>query len=139
MNQFEDLELVAHIQIGGGLVQKKHLGILGQGHGNPHPLLLAAGQLCHRLVLVFDRVGDLQSPADLLLVLLGVAGQTQGMVGGPTISHQLLYGQVWGGGVVLVDDGHLFGKVLQPKMGDVLPPELDFPLVWFQIFGHQVE
>ena len=38
-----------------------------------------------------------------------------------------------------MDDGHLFGKVLQPKMGDVLPPELDFPLVWFQIFGHQVE
>ncbi|RPK68499.1 hypothetical protein EES43_01455 [Streptomyces sp. ADI96-02] len=42
--QVEDFDLVAGVQEGGGFVQQQQIGLLGQGHGDPHPLALPSGQ-----------------------------------------------------------------------------------------------
>ena len=59
------IQLVLHIQVGCGLVQQQDRRLLGQGSGDEHFLLLAAGELGkipHGQVLEvqqFQRLGDL--------------------------------------------------------------------------------
>ena len=43
-HQVEDLDLVAQVEVGGGLVEQQHCGILRQAAREPHALQLAAGQ-----------------------------------------------------------------------------------------------
>ena len=61
------------------------------------------------------------------------------MVGRSSVAHQLFHAQIHRRGVVLVDDGNLFGKVFQPHLGDIAVPQEDLPLVRTEVFGHQVE
>ena len=46
--QVQDLNLVAHVQEGSRLVEKKQIGLLGERHRNPHTLALTTGKLVHR-------------------------------------------------------------------------------------------
>ena len=43
--QQQDLALHGHVQRGGGFVGDQQFRLAGQGHGDHHPLALAAGQL----------------------------------------------------------------------------------------------
>ena len=45
--EIEDLELVGDVQEGGGLVEEKQRGLLGQDEGEPGALALTAGELVH--------------------------------------------------------------------------------------------
>src|SRR5258708_26541432 len=45
VEKFEDLSPGGRIQIAGGLIGKKHEWIVYEGPGDPHPLLLPAGEL----------------------------------------------------------------------------------------------
>ena len=45
-DQFQDLDLVADVEVVGRLVEDQVVGALGEGLGDQHPLLLAAGQAC---------------------------------------------------------------------------------------------
>ena len=43
--QVKDLRLNGHVQRGGGFIRDQHIGLVGQRHGNHHPLPLPARQL----------------------------------------------------------------------------------------------
>jgi len=43
-HQVEDLDLVTQVEVGGGLVEQQHCGVLRQAAREPHALQLAAGQ-----------------------------------------------------------------------------------------------
>ena len=66
----EALELIAHlqaqlgVQIGQGLIHEQHRGLGGQGAGDGHPLLLAAGELCGVAVHKHADLHDAGHPAD---------------------------------------------------------------------------
>ena len=45
--EVEDLELVGDVQEGGGLVEEKQRGLLGQDEGEPGALALTAGELVY--------------------------------------------------------------------------------------------
>jgi hypothetical protein len=49
--QFDDALAGGRIQVAGGLVGEQHRGIGGEGPGDGHPLLLAAGQLVRVMAL----------------------------------------------------------------------------------------
>ena len=44
-HQVEDLDLVAQVEVGRGLVEQQHAGVLREAGRQPDPLQLAAGQL----------------------------------------------------------------------------------------------
>ena len=66
----EALELIAHlqaqlgVQIGQGLIHEQHRRLRGQGAGDGHPLLLAAGELCGVAVHKHADLHDAGHPAD---------------------------------------------------------------------------
>ena len=74
-----------------------------------------------------------------LLVLFRIGGKPHGVVGRPSIAHQLFHAQIHRRRVVLVDDGNFFGKVFQPHSGNIAVPQEDFPFVRTEVFRHQVE
>jgi hypothetical protein len=47
-HKLEHLDAMAQVQVGRGLVQQQHLGVLGQGARHQHQLTLAARELEHR-------------------------------------------------------------------------------------------
>ena len=79
----EPLELIAHfqaqlgIQVGQGLVHEQYRGLRGQGTGNGHALLLAAGQLRRIPVHEHADLDDAADPADGQVDLL--FGQLPGL------------------------------------------------------------
>ena len=56
----QDLHLAGDVQVGGGLVQQQHLGLLGQGQGDPHALSLASGEIGHVAVHEIAQTGELE-------------------------------------------------------------------------------
>ena len=44
LHQLQHVDLVGEVEEGGRLVEQQHVGALGQGHRDPHPLALPAGQ-----------------------------------------------------------------------------------------------
>ena len=58
LEQFQDLQLHGDIQRRGRLVGNQQLRLVGQGHGDHHPLALAAGQLMGQGLEAFVRFGD---------------------------------------------------------------------------------
>jgi len=46
--QVQHLDLVAHVQEGGGLIEQQQVGVLRERHRDPHPLSLPARELIHR-------------------------------------------------------------------------------------------
>src|SRR5690606_893792 len=67
LQQFEDLLLHGDVQRGSGLVGTQQFRLVGQRHGNHHPLALAAGQFVGKGAQTPGRVGD----ADQLQQLQG--------------------------------------------------------------------
>ena len=87
------LVLMAHVQKGGGLVQKDGLGVLGQGHGQIDPLALAAGQLRHGPLGQLRRVRPLQGVHGRAIVLPPEAPGI-GQVGKASVEHHAQGGDV---------------------------------------------
>ena len=67
--EVEDLDLVGDVEEGGRLVEEQQVGALGQGHGQPHPLPLAAGQLVDVAAGEVEGVGDGERLGHRALVL----------------------------------------------------------------------
>ena len=44
LQKLQHLQLVGHVQVGGRLIQKDEARVLGERHGDPGPLALAAGE-----------------------------------------------------------------------------------------------
>ncbi len=107
MDQVEDFDLVADIEIGGRLVQEQDLRLLGKGGRDPGALALAAGQLPQAPVGEVGRSGAVQRPADGVLVVRGIAAEQSDMRE-PSLPNQL-------------PDAHLVGRggLLGEKRRDV--------------------
>ncbi len=56
--QFENLQLHRHVEGRGRLVGDQQLGLVGQRHGDHHPLALAAGQFVGQSLEAFVRFGN---------------------------------------------------------------------------------
>ena len=56
-DEFEDVELVADVEVVGGLVEHEQPRLLGQCAGQQHPLAFAAGQLTDPPVPVGGQAG----------------------------------------------------------------------------------
>ena len=69
--QVEHLDLVGEVEVGGRLVEQQQVGALGQRHGDPHALALAAGQLVDRPVGQVERAGGAIASVDDRLVVGG--------------------------------------------------------------------
>ena len=63
-NQFQNLHLVADIQIGGGFVENEDFRLLADGHGNPCALTFAAGECAKRPMLERSQPGQAQRLVD---------------------------------------------------------------------------
>ena len=62
--QVEDLDLVGEVEERGRLVEQHQRGALGERHGDPHPLALAAGQLVDRPAGEVERAGGGEGVVD---------------------------------------------------------------------------
>ncbi len=58
-HEAQDLRLHGHVQGGGGFVGDQQVRLAGHGHGDHHPLALAARQAVGKLVDAFLGIGDL--------------------------------------------------------------------------------
>ncbi|EKD61735.1 MAG: hypothetical protein ACD_54C00122G0003 [uncultured bacterium] len=58
-DQVQNLGLHCYIQRGGGFICDQHIGVVGKGHGDHHPLALPAGKLVRILPDAGLGVGDL--------------------------------------------------------------------------------
>jgi hypothetical protein len=58
VQQFEDIDLIAQIEPGGRLIQQNGGRLLGQRHGDPAALTLAAGEAIHRQMGKFGGTGE---------------------------------------------------------------------------------
>ena len=80
---------MADIQPGGGLIEQHNRRLLGQHHGDPRPLALAAGERIDALPREVGNAGGLHRPADRLFILFAPAGK-QRLVRIAPAGHQLL-------------------------------------------------
>ena len=113
---------------GGGFVHDQHLGVVGQGLGNLHHLLLGHGQLAHHLPGVqvdFQLVQD----AFGFGLHAGVV-QLEALALFPAQEHVFRHGQVPAHVQLLVDDGHahLLGQ-LGVQVPVPLPEDFQLPRV----------
>ena len=58
LEQLEDLQLHGDVQSGGRFIGNQQLRLVGQGHGNHHPLALATGQLMGQGLETLVRFGN---------------------------------------------------------------------------------
>ena len=80
---------MADIQPGGRLIEQHNRRLLGQHHGDPRPLALAAGEGIDALPREVGNAGGLHRPADRLFILFAPAGK-QRLVRIAPAGHQLL-------------------------------------------------
>src|SRR5688500_1503513 len=71
--EIEHFDLVVDVEEGRRLVEQQHVGLLGQRHGDPDALALAAGQLVDRAVGDVERVGGGEGFGDGGVILWGPA------------------------------------------------------------------
>ena len=62
--EVEHLDLVGEVEVRRRLVEQHQPGALGERHGDPHPLALAAGQLVDRAAGDVERAGRLERAVD---------------------------------------------------------------------------
>ena len=109
------------IQVGKGLVQQQDLGLLDQGPGNGHPLLLTAGELTG---LAVEQLCDLQHLGDILQPLTALClGYTVHFQGEQNV---VLNGHVGVQGVVL--EYHADIPVFRRHIGHRLAVKKNLPL-----------
>ena len=94
--QVEHLDLVGEVEVRRGLVEQQQVGALGEGHRDPDPLPLAAGQLVDDPVGQVGGVGQRQRLGHGVLV--GGAPAPEGaLVGVPAAADQVDHGDALGG------------------------------------------
>ena len=109
-HQFHQLYLVADVEKGGGLVQQQDGGVLGERHGDPYALPLAARQLIDP---PGGQAGDARVPHGAGNQLLVAPGPSPGesLVREPAPGHQLGDGDAVGGDRALRQDADLPGDL----------------------------
>ena len=120
--QFE-LHVLAHLQVEGGegLVEEQHLGLVDDGAGNGHTLLLSTRQAVHVAFLIIRHAHHLQRFAHGGIHLLrGHAAQLQSE--GDVVKHVQMGEQ----GIALEHRVHR--ALVRGRLGDVLTTEQDFSL-----------
>ena len=122
--QPQQLVLVGQVEEGGGLVEQQVGGLLGQHHGDPHPLALAAGQLLDAPVGQFGDAGGRHRLDHGPLVRRGPGGQ-QRLVRVAAAGHQLPHQRVLGRRQPLREEAELAGGRLGAQGVQVLavPPD----------------
>ncbi len=123
-DEFEHFDLVADVEMVGGLVEDEMVGALGEGPGDQHPLFLAtregveaaAGQ-----VLAADPGDGLGGDGPIGVVV----ALERALVGGAADHHHLEDGEVELDGGLLGDHGHPAGRVLGRHGQQVGPVEQD--------------
>src|SRR5699024_5666558 len=70
-----DLDLVRDVEEGGRLVEQQHVRVLGQGHRDPHPLALPAGELVDWPLGELRGAGQVQRRRDGVVVDRAPSGQ----------------------------------------------------------------
>ena len=73
--EVEHLDLVGDVEVGRGLVEQQQVGALREGHRDPHPLALAAGELVDDAVGEPEGVGEGERLGDRLVVGAGPAAE----------------------------------------------------------------
>ncbi len=71
--QVEHLQLVVHVKVRSGLVEKQHLCLLRERHRDPGSLSLAAGERINRPVGEVHHPGNVERACDGFLIRLGPA------------------------------------------------------------------
>lgn len=73
LQKLQHLQLVGHVQVGGGLVQKDEARVLGERHGDPGALALAAGKGVDGARGEVAQMRDGKGPVDDALIVVGQA------------------------------------------------------------------
>ena len=115
----EHLELMGDVEIGGGLVQQQHLRLLGESHGDPHPLALPAGELLEQPSLELVGAGGGERLGHGALILLAPLRE-QPLMGEAAAGHQLAHGDAVGGDRGLREQAEAAGELL-PAQGVQVP------------------
>src|SRR5215831_4365181 len=128
-DELQDLDLVADVEVAGRLVQDQVVGALGQGPGDQHPLLLAAGQGVEPAlgqVLAADALDGLLGDRPV-----GVVVPVKGpLVRGSADHDQFRDGEVEFEGEFLRDHGDPPGRVAGPQRQQVVPVHEHLPGGW---------
>ena len=122
--EFEHLQLMVEIQVGGGLIQKDGIGILGQGHGNPDPLSLPTGQIIYRQPGIGSGLCDLQGPVDFFPVQVRQVAQAI-LMGKTTVGHQFVDGDSLRSLQDLGQEGQFSSNFLGWQLSNGQPIQID--------------
>jgi hypothetical protein len=106
------------------LVQEQDGGVLGEGHGDPHPSALAAGELVEGAVRQGGRVGGRQGPVDDGFVRRGPL-VPPALVRGAAAGDQVSYGDAVRSGRGLRQQREAEGEFAGGEGGDVGAVEVD--------------
>ena len=124
LEQLEDLELVAEVQKGRRLVEQQNRGLLGEGHGDPRPLALTAGQGVHLPVGELDEPGLRESPFHRF----GVVGRLRAeepLVRVAAVPDEPLDGETFRGRRPLRQHGEPTGHLLRRILRNQLSVEIN--------------
>ena len=92
LQKLQHLQLVGHVQVGGGLVQKDEARVLGERHGDPGPLALAAGKRVDGALGQAVQVRDGKGPVDDAPIIVGQASEAP-LVRVAAKGYQLAHGE----------------------------------------------
>lgn len=117
-DQVQDFHCVADVEGAGGLVEQDDRGLLGEGHGEPAALTLAAGELVEPTPGQRGRTGGLQGAGDRALVLLRPLAE-QPLVRVASVPHESGDGDRLGCLRGLGQQGDAVGGVALAQLPDV--------------------
>ena len=89
--QAENVDLMGQIKVGRRFVEEEHVGVLGQGHGDPHSLALTSGQLVNRSSGQLDDSSAFQRRRHRLLIGGGPSSENS-LVRSASARHQICDG-----------------------------------------------
>ena len=115
--QVHDLELVGDVEERGRLVEQQQVGLLREGHGQPHPLALPAGELGDEPVAQVGDLGGVEGVGDRARVGGGPLPQ-QPLVRVAAAGDQVADGDRLGRDRALREQGEAPGDVLALQRRD---------------------
>ena len=133
------VQLIANIQIRGGLVEQQHIGALGQGHRDPHALRLAARKRRYRAAGMLGQPRHLERPGDHTLVLVGARRAAHAVIREAAVAHQLLHRQVTRRGIFLMHDGDQASEIAQTQRAHIAAAQMHAASGGLQVFRQQIE
>ena len=120
--QVEHLDLVGDVEVRRRLVEQQQVGLLGEGHRDPHALALAAGELVDQPVGEVEGVGQLEGLRHGLLVLARPAPEGA-LVRVPPAADEVDDADALGGHRVLRQQAERARHLARGQRGDRLPVE----------------